>query len=84
MSTAQAVIEAAKPLATTPELKKIINAAIAAYDVAEAGYEAYHKAATAGTATTVQQSTLQTQVVSLNTATTALTTAIPQAAKAKP
>jgi hypothetical protein len=75
--TAQAAIEAAKPLATTPALKTAVNAAIQAYDVAESAYVAYHAAAVAGTATTAQQSALQTQVNSLTTAAKALPVGTP-------
>jgi hypothetical protein len=81
--TAQAAIEAAKPLATTPALKTAINAAIQAYDVAESAYVAYHTAAVAGTATAAQQSALQTQIGNLKTSTAALPVNAPATA-AKP
>lgn len=74
--TAQAAIEAAKPLGTTQPIKDAINKAIAAYNVAEAAYTAYHQAATAGTATASQQTALQSNVASLKTATAALPVAV--------
>lgn len=74
--TAQAAIEAAKPLATTASTANALNAAIGVYNAAEAAYVAYHQAATAGTATASQQSALQSQVAALKSATAALPVAV--------
>ena len=82
--TAQAAIEAAKPLATTPTLKTAVNAAMQAYDVAESAYVAYHTAAVAGTATAAQQAALQTQVTSLTAQTKALPVGTPGTAVPTP
>ena len=80
--TVQAAINAAVAINNTSPLnataKKVLNDAIAAYDIAEAAYVAYHAALTAtpSTATLAMQTQLSTQLATATTAATTLSTAV--------
>jgi hypothetical protein len=81
--TAKGVIDQAKldvvngvfPVNLVSNIKVAINDAVNAYNVADQAYQAYHTAAVAGTATSLQQSTVTVDVNFLSGQINALTAA---------
>ena len=81
--TAHNVIESTKtslannefPAGIVPNVKKALNDLIAAYNIADQAYLAYHNAAIAGTSTQAQMDAVNASQIGLNTATRSLVTA---------
>lgn len=81
--TAKGVIDQTKldlgnnafPAAWVPNVKKAVNAAVSAYNVADLTYQEYHTSALAGTATPAQQSAVSSAVNNLNQAVNSVTAA---------
>jgi hypothetical protein len=58
-----------------PNIKKAVNGAITAYNVADLSYQSYHAAALAGQATPAQQAAVGSAVTNLNSAVSSITAA---------
>lgn len=63
------------PAAWVANIKKAVNGAITAYNVADLSYQSYHAAALAGQATPAQQAAVGSAVTNLNSAVSSITAA---------
>lgn len=81
--TAKGVIDQTKldlgnnafPVGWVVNVKKAVNDAVAAYNVADLTYQQYHTSAIAGQATPAQQAAVSSAVTNLNTAVNSVTAA---------
>lgn len=81
--TAKGVIDQTKldlgnnafPVAWVPNVKKAVNGAVTAYNVADLTYQQYHTSALAGTETSAQQAAVSSAVSNLNQAVVSVTAA---------